>query len=90
MTLTNSNIKMSHQNMWKDNVQENKSYNLGEVITTQLLCRINKDLYRQIKKKTNRKLHRQFKQVFNRKGNRAKKLRNVNENFTEIQFYNYW
>ena len=51
MTLTNSNIKMSHQNMWKDNVQENKSYNLGEVITTQLLCRINKDFYRQIKKK---------------------------------------
>lgn len=29
--------------------QENKSYNLGEVITTQLLCRINKYFYRQNK-----------------------------------------
>lgn len=65
--------------------QENKSYNLGEVITTQLLYRINKYFYRQ----NNRTLHRKFKQVFHRKGNRAKKhLRNVNENLTEIQFYN--
>ena len=30
--------------------QENKSYNLGEVITAHLLCRINKDFYRHIKK----------------------------------------